>query len=62
MTTTKLKPNGIMTKHLSIHDELKHEKSKANSVLEKAKQLEAQKLASGAKIIRINAHTIKLIP
>lgn len=61
MTKAKLKPNGIMTKHLSIHDELKHEKKKANSVLEKAKQLEAQKLASGGKYIRVNAHTVKLI-
>lgn len=48
-------------KHLSIHDELKHEKKQANSVLEKAKQLEAQKLASGGKYIRVNAHTVKLI-
>ncbi|WP_286913084.1 hypothetical protein [Flavobacterium sp. UBA4197] len=61
MATRKVKPSGAMTKHLSIHDELKYEKKQAATILEKAKKIESQKIASGAKFIRVNAHTIKLI-
>lgn len=61
MKKTKVKPNGLMTNFLSIHDELRYEKKQAASVLEKAKQIESEKIASGARFVRVNAHTVKLI-